>query len=243
MYRALTQCVLVPAKAGRLRAPLNPLESQTLQWLREAGLRLTMAELVCLRERDIRPEPGLLGEENRQALTETIYTQGDYLRQRAGGADGARSLPGGNGACRAGTAEEKRGSSCCEVCMKKLKKLPPALRKQALLRFAGAGACFCLLLVVAVGYYQPMLWFPLSGDGCFFRLERRPADVEGGPRKGPGRGRRLQRSGINPVSPPAQGCGDGMRRPTGQGLSPCPRAESGCGGAASNLCGGVGSCL
>ena len=71
----MTQCVLVPAKAGRLRVPLNALESQTLQWLREAGLRLTMAELVCLRERDIRPEPGLLGEENRQALTETIYTQ------------------------------------------------------------------------------------------------------------------------------------------------------------------------
>lgn len=75
VYRALTQCVLVPAKTGRLWAPLNPLESQTLQWLREAGLRLTMAELVCLRERDIRPEPGLLGEENRQALTEAIYTQ------------------------------------------------------------------------------------------------------------------------------------------------------------------------
>ena len=75
VYRAMTQCVLVPAKAGRLRVPLNALESQTLQWLREAGLRLTMAELVCLRERDIRPEPGLLGEENRQALTETIYTQ------------------------------------------------------------------------------------------------------------------------------------------------------------------------
>ena len=74
VYRAMTQCVLVPAKAGRLRAPLNPLESQTLQWLREAGLRLTMAELVC---------------------------------QRAGGADGARILPGGNGACRAGLAEEK----------------------------------------------------------------------------------------------------------------------------------------
>ena len=39
----------------------------------------------------------------------------------------------------------------------KLKKLPPPLRKQALLRFAGAGACFCLLLVVAVGFiYRQM---------------------------------------------------------------------------------------
>lgn len=112
--------------------------------------------------------------------------------------------------------------------MKKLKKLPPPLRKQALLRFAGAGACFCLLLLVAVGYCQPMLWFPFLVMGAF-SAGSGALLVEGGPRKGPGRGRRLQRSGINPVSLPAQGCGDGMRRPTGQGLSPCPRAESGCG--------------
>lgn len=75
VYRALTQCVLVPAKTGKLRAPLNALESQTLQWLREAGLRLTMAELVFLQEHGISPISSLLGEENRQALTETIYTQ------------------------------------------------------------------------------------------------------------------------------------------------------------------------
>ena len=49
----------------------------------------------------------------------------------------------------------------------KLKKLPPPLRKQALLRFAGAGACFCLLLVVAVGYRQLMLWFPFLVMGAF----------------------------------------------------------------------------
>lgn len=49
----------------------------------------------------------------------------------------------------------------------KLKKLPPPLRKQALLRFAGAGACFCLLLVVAVGYRQPMLCFPFLVMGAF----------------------------------------------------------------------------
>ena len=49
----------------------------------------------------------------------------------------------------------------------KLKKLPPPLRKQALLRLAGAGACFGLLLVVAVGYRQPMLWFPFLVMGVF----------------------------------------------------------------------------
>lgn len=75
VFRALTQCILMPAREGKLRTPLNPLEHQTLLWLRGAGLRLTIAELVFLREHDIKPEPGLLGEENRQALTETIYTQ------------------------------------------------------------------------------------------------------------------------------------------------------------------------
>lgn len=75
VFRALTQCIPVPAKAGKLRLPLSPLENQTLQWLRGAGLRLTIAELVFLREHDINLEPELLGEENRQALTETIYTR------------------------------------------------------------------------------------------------------------------------------------------------------------------------
>ena len=74
-YRALTQCVLIPAKSGKLRLPLNKQEAQTLQWLQEAGLRLTMAELVFLEEHGVKPVPELLGEENSQALTETIYTQ------------------------------------------------------------------------------------------------------------------------------------------------------------------------
>ena len=75
VFRALTQCIPVPAKSGKFRLPLNPLENQTLQGLRRAGLRLTIAELVFLREHDIKPEPHLFGEENRQALTETIYTK------------------------------------------------------------------------------------------------------------------------------------------------------------------------
>ena len=49
----------------------------------------------------------------------------------------------------------------------KLKKLPPPLRKQALLRFAGAGACFCLLLVAIIGYRQMMLCLPFLILGAF----------------------------------------------------------------------------
>lgn len=74
-YRALTQCVFVPAKPGKLPFPLTRLESQTLQWLQKAGLRLPMAELVSLEEQGLKPEPRLLGEENTQTLTEAIYTR------------------------------------------------------------------------------------------------------------------------------------------------------------------------
>ena len=51
-YRALTQCVLT-----------------------EAGLRLTTAELVFLTEHHVAPQINLLGDRNRQNLTEAIYTQ------------------------------------------------------------------------------------------------------------------------------------------------------------------------
>ena len=50
----------------------------------------------------------------------------------------------------------------------KLKKLPPPLRKQALLRFAGAGACFVLLIVTALVCRDPALCWPflLCGAVC-----------------------------------------------------------------------------
>ena len=38
-------------------------------------LRLTVAELIFLREHKIRPEPRYLHSENRQALVEAIYTK------------------------------------------------------------------------------------------------------------------------------------------------------------------------
>ena len=46
----------------------------------------------------------------------------------------------------------------------KLKKLPPPLRKQALLRFTGAGACFCLLLLVALFRRRPKAVVMECGD-------------------------------------------------------------------------------
>lgn len=41
-----------------------------------------------------------------------------------------------------------------------IRELPPPLRKQALLRFAGAGACLVLLIVTALVYRDPALCWP-----------------------------------------------------------------------------------
>lgn len=73
-YRLLTNCVICPAKPRFLHRPLNRRERYLWMWISRAGLRLTAAELVSLKERGIAPALHLLGEENRQKLTELIYT-------------------------------------------------------------------------------------------------------------------------------------------------------------------------
>ena len=78
-YRALTRCIMVPAKNRSFCSVLSSEEKTILKWIREAGLRLTMAELVFLLEHAIAPLPPLLGPDNRQSLTERIYTQDNIL--------------------------------------------------------------------------------------------------------------------------------------------------------------------
>jgi hypothetical protein len=73
IYRLLTNCVVSPAPPRFPRWPLRRTERLLWRWIRRAGLRLTLAELVFLLEQDICPVPELLGEANRQALTEVIY--------------------------------------------------------------------------------------------------------------------------------------------------------------------------
>lgn len=46
-----------------------------MRWIREAGLRLTAAELVKLAEAGIEPKAQYLGAENRQRVVELIYTK------------------------------------------------------------------------------------------------------------------------------------------------------------------------
>ena len=73
IYQLLTNCVVCSAPSHFPRWPLRRTEQLLWRWIRRAGLRLTLAELVFLLEGDIRPMPELLGENNRQALTEVIY--------------------------------------------------------------------------------------------------------------------------------------------------------------------------
>ena len=74
-YRALTKCTIVPAECDHPYWFLRDTEKTVLQWLRNAGLVLSMAELVYLMDRNVPMEEKLLGSGNAQALVERIYTK------------------------------------------------------------------------------------------------------------------------------------------------------------------------
>ena len=74
-YRALTKCTIVPAECDHPYWFLRNTEKTVLHWLRNAGLVLSMAELVYLVDRDVQMEEKLLGSDHAQALVEQIYTK------------------------------------------------------------------------------------------------------------------------------------------------------------------------
>ena len=74
-YRALCKCTIVPAEREHPYWFLRPQEETALQWIRNAGLVLSMAELVYLMDRNVPMEEKLLGSGNAQALVERIYTK------------------------------------------------------------------------------------------------------------------------------------------------------------------------
>ena len=74
-FRLLSRCICCPAKSKPMHKPLSRNEKIVLEWISNAGIRLTIAELTYLLENEISPTPVLMYEENRQALIETIYTQ------------------------------------------------------------------------------------------------------------------------------------------------------------------------
>lgn len=73
-YRLLTRCVCCPVKQNyRMSSRLSGLERQLDTWMRKAGIRLSVAELVFLVENQV-SDQDLLYKKNRQKLVETIYT-------------------------------------------------------------------------------------------------------------------------------------------------------------------------
>lgn len=72
-FRLLAGCVLSPA-TSKWTLPLLGRERRIWTWLTQSGLRLTSTELIRLEEQNLQPEPSLLGEVNRQELTEKIYS-------------------------------------------------------------------------------------------------------------------------------------------------------------------------
>ena len=71
----LNRCMIVPSKPGKRNA-LTKEEKIVLEWVSNAGFRLSLAELVFLYENRIRPTKSPLGEDNRQALTDRLYPDG-----------------------------------------------------------------------------------------------------------------------------------------------------------------------
>lgn len=73
-YRLLSKCVLVPTRRNLFDLFCSKTEKKVLYWLRNAGIRLSTAELVYLIDREVKPVPELLYTSNRQALIERIYS-------------------------------------------------------------------------------------------------------------------------------------------------------------------------
>ena len=92
-YWILARCVFCPAKGAKRSFGLPAGEKKLLFWLVHAGIRLTTAELVYLREYKVEAASELLYLGNRQALVETIYavdTIADNLLENRMAAAGCR---------------------------------------------------------------------------------------------------------------------------------------------------------
>lgn len=73
-YFILTRCIFCVSDAKVVKINLSKLEKEILIWLKNAGIHLSVAELIYLIEHKVKPSDDLLYEENRQALVEKIYT-------------------------------------------------------------------------------------------------------------------------------------------------------------------------
>lgn len=73
-YRILIRCICCPTDFFKREFRLSDVEKTILYWLRNAGIRLSVAEFIYLIENHVQLNSKLIHEENRQALIELIYT-------------------------------------------------------------------------------------------------------------------------------------------------------------------------
>jgi len=72
-YELLTRCIICPAKEKQINHPLTSTEAKAWKWIAQAGLRLSIGELVKLFESGTDPTSELLGAGNAQDLTLLLY--------------------------------------------------------------------------------------------------------------------------------------------------------------------------
>lgn len=77
LFKLLCDCMFIPVWNPKTNEAMTSAESILYTWLREAGINLTTAELICLCEEGIAPVAELLGDDGRQALISQIYLDGD----------------------------------------------------------------------------------------------------------------------------------------------------------------------
>jgi len=77
-YQLLTNCVICKANPDISAVsilPLNKTEKLIWEWIKNAGFKLTISELVYLTEKRIAPGPKYFGKNNWHTLINAIYTQ------------------------------------------------------------------------------------------------------------------------------------------------------------------------
>ena len=74
-YRLLTNCVICLSNQPASGVTLDKNERLAWKWLKNAGFKLTISELVYLAEQNIRPDPSFFGKDNWHNLIHAIYTR------------------------------------------------------------------------------------------------------------------------------------------------------------------------
>ena len=74
-YQILTNCVICKVKPSIPCFPLSKSEKLIWTWIKNAGFKLTISELVYLTEKNIIPDSVYFGKNNWHTLIHAIYTK------------------------------------------------------------------------------------------------------------------------------------------------------------------------